>query len=192
MATDQLRRWLVEEVTSARGRLAGGVLGHLPVEEMAVHADGGGIPAGYVLWHLARHHDLAVNAVLRGRDQVIVDHLDALGVSDRLHRGLSESADVELVEILDLEAVAAYALASLDSTVAWLTNGAPIDDLDEVPDSVEILGSAGVPPEEFAWLYQMWEGKPRRWFLSWSAIGHVVTHTGELVSIRNRLGHSPF
>ena len=38
----------------------------------------------------------------------------------------------------------------------------------------------------------MWDGKPAAWFLQWSAVGHGINHLGELVSIRNRMGLSPF
>ena len=42
------------------------------------------------------------------------------------------------------------------------------------------------------WLYRMWAGKPTTWFVQWEAIGHRVNHLGEMVSVRNRLGLSPF
>lgn len=192
MTTDALRTWVLDEMTSARGRLENGVIAAIPSTEMTVLADGGGVPAGYALWHLARHHDAAVNGVLRARDQVVTGHLAALGIDDRLYRGLAEGADTDLVHQLDPEAVATYALATLDATIEWIRADAPLDDLDDVPDSTGALAAMGTPEDDFAWLYAMWSGKPRRWFLSWSAIGHVVTHTGELVGIRNRLGHSPF
>lgn len=192
MSSDALRRWIVDDLTSARARLAGGVIDMIPSDEMTVLADDGGVPASYVLWHLARHHDVAVNGVLRDRDQVVVDHVDALGVQDRLYRGLAEGADTDLVAILDPGAVAAYALATLDDTIDWVATEASLDDLDDVPDGTRALAALGAPEDDFDWLYRMWSDKPRRWFLSWSAIGHVVTHTGELVGIRNRLGHNPF
>lgn len=192
MSNDALRGWIVDELASARARLAGGVIDMIPTNEMTILADDGGVPAGYVLWHMARHHDVAVNAVVRGRDEVVLDHLGALGVHDRLYRGLAEGADTDLVAVLDPEAVARYALATLDETIDWMATEAPLDDLDDVPDAATALAALGTPEDDFDWLYRMWADKPVRWFLSWSAIGHVVTHTGELVSIRNRLGHNPF
>lgn len=192
MCDDALRHWILDELASARARLAGGVIDMIPTDDMTVFADDGGVPASYVLWHLARHHDVAVNAVLRERDQVVWDHTDDLGVADRLHRGLAEGADTDLVAVLDPAAVATYALATLDDTAEWIATEASLEDLDDVPDSTRALRALGTPEADFDWLYRMWSGKPRRWFLSWSAIGHVVTHTGELVATRNRLGHNPF
>ncbi|MCP5025420.1 MAG: hypothetical protein GY929_03970 [Actinomycetia bacterium] len=188
----EIRQWVGAELTDARQRLKGGVLDLIPADRRAEQADGGGIPAVYVLWHLTRHHDVAINGVLRGVDEVVHAHSDALGVSTGLWRGLSEGSDLDLIDQLDREAVGQYALAAIDSTLAWIDNGASFDDLDAVPDSGAVLEALGAPSDDFSWLYGMWAGKTRQWFLSWEGIGHVVTHTGELVTIRNRLGLSPF
>ena len=51
---------------------------------------------------------------------------------------------------------------------------------------------AGVTREAVPWLHAMWQGKPGGWFVQWEAIGHVQGHVGEMVSVRNRLGLSPF
>ena len=64
--------------------------------------------------------------------------------------------------------------------------------LDTTPDSSSALESIGAPPDKFDWLYSMWEGQPAPWFLKWSAVGHGFSHLGELTSIRNRMGLSPF
>lgn len=189
--SDPLRRWIVDDMTSARARLVGGVLDLVPAERLPGVVDGGGVPPVYVLWHLARHHDVAVNGVLRGGDQVVLAHTSSLGVSEGLWRGLSESADLDLVDVLDPAGVVAYTRAVLDSTVEWLGE-ADLNALDSTPDAAAILAAMGTPTDDFDWLYRMWDAKPARWFLSWEAIGHVVTHTGELVSLRNRLGLSPF
>lgn len=189
--SDDLRTWIADDLVSTRDKLANGVLELIPPELRAGQVDGGGIPPVYVLWHLARHHDVATNSVLRGRDQIVHEFTDTVGVDDRLWRGLAEGADLDLVDRLDPERVGAYALACLDETIQWV-HGVGLDDLDERPAATAALQKMGTPEDEFDWLYRMWDGKPRRWFLSWSAIGHVVTHTGELVSLRNRLGLSPF
>jgi hypothetical protein len=187
-----LRRWILDDLTAARARLDNGVLRLIPPERGAETVDGGGIPPVYVIWHMARHHDVAVNSVLRGVDQIVHSHTDAIGVNDRLYRGLSEGADLDLVALLDPEAVNAYALATIDGTISWIESGASLDTLDDVADSAAMLHAMGTPTDDFDWLYGMWDGKPNRWFLSWEGVDHIVTHTGELVSIRNRMGLSPF
>ncbi|MEL6981784.1 MAG: hypothetical protein AAFO29_05115, partial [Actinomycetota bacterium] len=157
---------------------------------------GGGDAATYVLWHLARHHDVAVNRVLRGLDETVVDWTDQLGVDDDLWRGLAEGEDADLVDVLDPEAVEGYLLATLDRTRTWLDE-ADLSILDRPPadtglDTDGALADLGVPEDQMGWLYDMWRGKPPTFFLSWEAIGHGVNHLGELTSIRNRMGLSPF
>ncbi len=187
-----LRDWIIGDLRSLRAKLDGGVLGLIPPERRRERADGGGIAPVYVLWHLARHHDVAVNGVLRDGNGAIVDGWTGkLGIDEDLWRGLAEGEDSELIEVLDPEAVGAYALAVFDSTAAWLEeHGLP--PMDGRPDTVSALQAIGTPEDRFDWLYSMWDGKPVAWFLQWSAIGHGFNHLGELVSIRNRLGLSPF
>ncbi len=184
--------WIIGDLRSLRAKLNGGVLGLIPPPRRRERADGGGIAPVYVLWHLARHHDVAVNRVLRGDSSEVVDGwTDRLGIADDLWRGLAEGEDAELTEVLDPESVGAYALAVLDSTAGWLeVQGLP--QMDARPDTTAALQTLGTPEDRFDWLYSMWDGKPAAWFLQWSAIGHGFNHLGELVSIRNRLGLGPF
>ena len=187
-----LRDWIISDLKSLRAKLDGEVLSLVRPEQRRERADGGGIAPVYVLWHLARHHDVAVNGVLRGgRGAVVEDWTDRLGIDDDLWRGLAESEDTELTDVLDPESVGAYALAVFDSTTGWLEeNGLPR--MDGRPDTMSALQAIGAPEDRFDWLYSMWDGKPASWFLQWSAVGHGFNHLGELVSIRNRLGLSPF
>ena len=191
MSAVELRDWIVSDLVSLRGKLAGGVLGLIPPERLRERVDGGGIAPVYVLWHLARHQDVAVNGVLRGADAVVDGWVDRLGIGEDLWRGLAEGEDADLVEVLDPEAVGGYALAVCDASAAWLDEGG-LPAMDARPETAGPLAAIGTPTDRFEWLYAMWDGKPTSWFLQWSAVGHGFNHLGELVSIRNRMGLSPF
>ena len=186
-----LRDWIIGDLRSLRAKLDGGVLGLIPPERRRERADGGGIAPIYVLWHLARHHDVAVNGVLRGTRAVVEGWTDRLGIDEDLWRGLAEGEDTELVDMLEPAAVGAYTLDVIETTAGWLDDqGLPPMDLRQ--DTTAALEAIGTPTDRFDWLYSMWDGKPAAWFLQWSAVGHGFNHLGELVSIRNRLGLSPF
>ena len=188
----ELRTWIVGDLVSLRQRLAGGVLARIPLDRRAERVDGGGIAPTYILWHLARHHDVAVNRVLRGTDEVVADWTHRLGVASDLWRGLAEGEDTDLVDQLDPEAVEGYTLAVLDGTRAWLDE-ADLSILDGSElDTDTALAAIGTPEDRMDWLYDMWRGRPASFFLSWEAVGHGVNHLGELTSIRNRMGLSPF
>lgn len=199
--THALAGWVAQDLEDARARLRRGILDLVPAERLAETVDGGGIPPLYVLWHLARHHDVAVNSVLRGRPQFALDRAAALGLAgagptDGWWRGLSEGSDHELIALLDPAAVVAYADDLLADTVSWLGGAdawsGALADLTVDAGATTALEAMGTPTDDFDWLYGMWDGKPKRWFLSWEAVAHVVTHTGELTSLRNRMGLSPF
>lgn len=186
-----LRNWIIADLASLRRRLDGGVLSIIPHDRRSERVDGGGIAPSYILWHLARHHDVAVNRIVRSVDETVHAWTDRLGVADDLWRGLAEGEDGELVDLVDPEAVDGYTLAVIDSTMSWLDHG-DLGLLDDRPDTDRALAALGAPEDRFGWLYDMWRGQPASFFVSWEAIGHPVNHLGELVSIRNRMGLSPF
>lgn len=191
MQTMDLRTWITTDLESLRNRLANGALTVIPPERMAERIDDGGNAPVYVAWHAARHQDVAVNGVLRETDEVLDDWMSRVGLSGDTWRGLAEAEDLDLVLELDPEAVAGYYLAVIDETLKWVADG-DLGVLDIQPDSSAALERIGTPRDRFDWLYSMWEGKPAVFFLAWEATGHGYNHLGELVSIRNRMGLSPF
>ncbi|HJL89535.1 MAG TPA: hypothetical protein QF905_04285 [Acidimicrobiales bacterium] len=186
-----LRTWITNDLTSLRTRLDSGVFSLLPADRMSERVDGGGVAAVYVAWHTARHHDLAVNGVLRGVDEVLDTWGDRVGVVGDTWRGLAEGEDLDLVQQLDPAAVGQYLLAVIDSTLGWVSTG-DLTVLDTVPDSTAALERIGTPEDRFDWLYSMWNEKPAHFFLAWEALGHGFNHLGELITLRNRLGFSRF
>lgn len=186
-----LRSWIAEDLASLRRRLDNGVLSIIPHDRRAERVDGGGIAPIYVVWHTARHHDVAINRVLADRDEVVAGWTDRVGVADDLWRGLAEAEDESMADLLDPEGVDGYALAVIDRTIEWLA-GADLDAIGEPVDTDAALSGLGVPEDRFDWLYNMWRGQPGTFFLAWEAVGHGYNHLGELISIRNRMGLSPF
>ena len=187
-----LRTWIIGDLDSLNNRLANTIFSVIPASRLSERVDDGGVVATYVAWHTARHHDLAVNGVLRGTDEVIVDWAPRIGIDGDTWRGLAENEDQDLIPRLDPEAVAQYLLAVIANTRSWVSDGAGLAVLETIPDSAAALQRIGTPTDRFDWLYGMWEGKPASFFLSWEAIGHGYSHLGELTSIRNRMGLSPF
>lgn len=187
-----LTTWMADELTDMRTRLASGVLDLVPIERHKERVDGGGSTITSLLWHLARHHDVAINAVVRGAPQVLEDHRAACGAAGLTAAdGLAETEAQEITDRLDPLAVVAYHDAVCAATATWLTSLRAVD-LDAVPDAGAALDAAGVEETAVPWLHRMWEGKPVSFHVRWEAIGHGVSHTGEMVSMRNRMGLSPF
>ena len=139
-----LRDWIIGDLRSLRAKLDGGVLGLIPPERRTERADGGGIAPVYVLWHLARHHDVAVNGVVRRSDEVVESWTDRLGIDEDLWRGLAEGEDADLVDVLDPEAVGGYTLDVMESTAAWLEDSG-LPPMDWQPDTSAALEAIGTP-----------------------------------------------
>ena len=192
MAALDLRSWLVEEHGDVRSRVDRQVLGLVPPDRRGEQAGGGGSSIDGLLWHVARHQDLAVNAVVRGGDQVLDRWVDRLGAAAAGGgSGLAEAEARDVTTALDPEVLAGYVLDVFDTTGAWLQS-ADLGSFDEVPDAGATLRERGVTDDGFPWLHAMWADKPVAFFVRWEAIGHSLNHVGEMVSVRNRLGFSPF
>ncbi len=168
------------------------VVGAVPLERWTEQAGPGGSSIAFLTFHTAYHADLAVNAVLGRRAPQLDTWRDRLGLrGTAAHVGLAEAEPVELSAALDREQLLAYARAVHDQTHGWLGT-VDVNELDAVPDAAAGLAAAGVEQPAVPWLFSMWSGRPASWFVQWEAIGHRLNHLGEMVSVRNRLGLSPF
>ncbi len=187
-----LRRWIIEEHDTAMDRFEQSIAARVPLERWTDAAGTGGASIAWLAFHTAYHEDLAVNAVLADRPTVLSEQRDRLGIGALPPDvGLGEAEQPQLTAALDLAALVPYARAVHDRATRWLATMDPTSLSAAVPGG-ERLAAAGVSEAAVPWLYRMWDGKPAAWFVQWEAIGHRVNHLGEMVSVRNRLGLSPF
>lgn len=187
-----LHSWMADEMNDMRGRLQSSVLDLIPLERHKEQVDNGGSTITSLVWHIARHQDIAINGVLLGEPLVHDSYVDRCN-SGGLHPadGLAETESQEITAVLDPAGVIAYYDAVCEHTSRHLSAGT-FGDLDRLPDSGAALEAAGVNRDNVPWLFNMWEAKPASFHVRWEAISHGVTHTGEMVSMRNRMGLSPF
>jgi hypothetical protein len=189
----QLRDWIIDEHAAVLTRFEQSVVAAVPIERWTDPAGDGGSSIAWLAFHTAFHEDLAVNAVLRGRDPVVHARRTELGLAAiPASVGLGEAEQPELTAALQLDALPRYVRAVHDGTAAWLA-ALTDDDLDRADvGGPAALARAGIAESDVPWLHRMWDAKPAAWFVQWEAIGHRVNHLGEMVSVRNRLGLSPF
>ena len=184
---------MIADFASMRGKLFDSVLRLVRAERWHEQADGGGSTLAGLLLHIARHQDLAVNVVIRNHEPLFAAHSAPLGLT---HAGpgvgLAEREDRTTTALVSPEAVLHYATDVFDATAAWLS---PLGSmaLDIEPNTAyRLTHRAGLDADELPWLYSMWEGKALWWFVQWPVIGHGHAHVGEAISLRNRMGLSPF
>jgi hypothetical protein len=188
-----LRAWLLAAHDDLRRRLFGSVVEQVPAERWTEQADGGGSSIAWLLLHLARHHDLALATVIRGKPPLYLARAGDLGLAARSPAtGLGEREDTGVSEALHLGALVDYLGATLDSGERWLQR-LSLMAMDVVPDTARRLqAKALLDPVELDWLFRMWSGRTVDWFVQWPLLGHAQGHVGEAIAVRNRLGLSPF
>ena len=187
-----VRAWVIDEHDAVLERFDRAIGAVVPRASWLDPAGEGGSSIAFLLFHTAYHEDLAVNGVLAAADPVLAERRGALGLDNFApSAGLGEAEDRTLTGAIDLDALDSYVRAVHDRTTAWLTT-TPLDALADVPDSAAGLARTGVTEAAVPWLHAMWRDRPVSWFVQWEAVGHRVNHVGEMVSVRNRLGLSPF
>jgi DinB superfamily len=145
----------------------------------------------WLLWHMARTEDAAVNAVVARRDQVLDDAWTRrMNVPWRIiGTGMTEDEVADLTARADVAAVRAYRSAVGLRTQEVLRALRP-EAWDEIIGDDDIVRAAGagafrdwVPGTKYPWL-----GWSRGDQLASSALRHNAAHIGEAVTIRGLAG----
>ena len=174
-------------------RLRGAVVRKVPEDRWHEQADGGGSSIAWLLLHVARHHDLALTTAIKGQPPLFASHAAALGLAGAdAASGLPEKEDLAVSSGLAPVPLLAYLDVVFAASERWIRDGgaASLDGVSDVAGRLE--HEAGIDPQRFDWLYGMWSGKSIGWFVQWPIIGHGHSHVGEAISVRNRMGLSPF
>lgn len=188
-----LRAWLLDAHADLRGRLFSSVIGLVPTDRWTERADGGGSSIAWLLLHLARHQDLAIATAIRNHAPLFLDHRDRLGLADApTWAGLTEQEHPDQSGAASPDALVDYVNAVFVATATWLDHLSAMA-LESIPDTRRRFETkAQLSPDEVGWLFAMWDAKTVDWFVQWPVLGHGNAHVGEAISVRNRLGLSPF
>jgi hypothetical protein len=166
-------------------------------EQMRIRPGGGVNSLVWLLWHMARTEDAAVNLVVSDGRQVLDD-----GWAERMNvpwrtigTGMAESDMADLTRRADLGAVRAYRAAVARRTrdvVRALPPGAWEETIGFADTARGAAAGAFAP--NTAWTdgvgYRPWQGHSRAAQLAGSAIRHNALHLGEAVTVRS-LGGFP-
>jgi hypothetical protein len=185
--------WIANDLQSVRTKLSDSVLSVIPAQRWVEQADDGGSSVAHLVLHMARHQDLALATAIRNHPPLFASHSPALGLAEAgASAGLSEREDPAVTAALPLEPLVAYLDAVFAATATWLA-GVGTMALDTIPDtSRRLVDKAALSIDDVGWLHRMWADKPVSWLVQWPIIGHGHAHVGEAISVRNRMGLSPF
>jgi hypothetical protein len=187
-----LRSWVLDDHRAVLERMDRGVLSLVPKDRWSEHVDAGGSSIAWLLFHVAYHQDLAAGLVM-GRPPHVAERRDSLGVGGFAPVvGVGEAEVAGVADVLDVDALESY-VRDVHTEVATRLSDVDAGVFDHVPDSGRYLADvAAITTDDAPWLHAMWTGRPAGWFVQWEIIGHGHTHVGEMVSVRNRMGLSPF
>jgi hypothetical protein len=173
-----LREWLLAELTDIDTRLRTQVLTPVPPERR-LERPGGGNSIAWAMLHIARHAELAI-AVLGGPAPTARGGFGLGEVEPETWPHAFDPGELER-RVLTVTASARVLLEAIE-----------VDSFDQAPEVSAVLEAAEVPRDQFGWLYDQWESRPRAFFVSWPLLGHQTNHIGEMIAVRNRLGLSPY
>ena len=146
----------------------------------------------WLVWHMARCEDGAVNVMVARRAQVIEEDgwIERLGLArEDIGTGMSDdevddfSAGVEIGALREYRAAVGRRTREVAHSMkpdAWEQTAKAQD--------IERATAAGLIGPNADWVKQFWQGKTMSWFMSWLAAGHNYLHLGEGLSVRSQAG----
>jgi hypothetical protein len=149
----------------------------------------------WLLWHMARTEDVAVNLIVAGRPQVLDDAwARRMGVGrPDMGTGMTPDEVAELSERADVGAVRAYrsAVGVRTREVVQALHPDAWDELLGIEDTkrAALVGAFG-PNDDWSddLGHRPWQGHPRGHQLGQTAIRHNTAHIGEAVTVRGLAG----
>jgi len=149
----------------------------------------------WLLWHMARTEDVAVNLVVGSRPQVFDAAWARRMRIPRLDMGTGMTADevAQLSETADVAAVQAYrsAVGRRTREVARTLAPAAWDEALALADTTRAAATGAFGPRD-EWIegvgHRPWQGHSRGHQLGQTAIRHNTAHIGEAVTVRGLAG----
>jgi DinB family protein len=162
----------------------------LTSEELTTRTLPGTNLLAFDLWHVGRVQDWALQTMVRGVPELIDDaQWQGRGalVTYGIGVGLTEARADELAHQLALADILAYADATHEAIIGWLSEHSD-DDLGQHPDVPEHLARYPVYLEaamraEVPWMYQ----QPPVWRCLAPALGHDRDHLAEMDLIKRQM-----
>jgi hypothetical protein len=163
----------------------------LSADQMRIRPGEGLNSLVWLLWHMARTEDVAINVVIAGSDQVLdVEWTRRMNVPWRIiGTGMTDSEVGELTARADVPSVLAYRSAvgiRTRQVVQALRAGAWDEPVAE--DDIKRAAAAGAFREWDTGLPHPWLGWSRADQIASSALRHNAAHIGEAVTIRSLAG----
>ena len=155
------------------------------------------IPAGcehslaWLLWHMARCEDIAMNLLVAGSDQVLLSGgwLEKLGIADRDTGNAMTPAEIEAIsQAVEVDALRAYRVAVGRRTreIAMPLSAADLKRKVE-PDRLQRVWDEGAVLPAVSGIVEYWSKRNVAGLLLMPASRHLVTHLNEGIGVRKKV-----
>jgi hypothetical protein len=164
----------------------------LPDDDMRRRPQPGTNSLAWLLWHMARGEDMAVNVLVAGRPQVIEGDgwLERLGLARvDIGTGMNDDEVEAFTASVDVDAIRSYRTAVGARTREVVTALPP--ERFAAPVDAALLRRAfaeGAIAPEGGWLRGFLQGKTNEFVLCHAALRHNFMHIGEAMCVRSLLG----
>ncbi len=170
-------------------------LGGLSDDQLRLRPAAGVNSLAWLLWHMARTEDVAVNLVVAGRAQVFDDDWARRMRVSRRDMGTGMTADevAELSDGVDVAAVRAYrsAVGIRTREVVQTLGREAWDETLGLEDTTRAAAAGAFGPND-EWTdgvgHRPWQGHSRGHQLGQTAIRHNTAHIGEAITVRGLAG----
>jgi hypothetical protein len=168
------------------------LLAELSDEQMRLRPGPAQNSCAWLMWHVTRAEDLAINTMIAGSDQVLDagDWLAQLAVPYRsIGTGMSTVEVTDFSRRVDIGALREYRTA-VGLRTKEVVGGKDRASWEEPtpPDHLRraVREGAFTAPAQ-AFMEAFWSNRPRKWFL-WQPTGHSFYHLGEIACVRSQGG----
>ena len=147
----------------------------------------------WILWHMARCEDFAINRIIIGKDQVFdTDNFAGRFNVSRRDIGTSMSYDevISLSNQIDLDSLREYSVAVATKTQKVIQK-LPSEQLNQLPNSVylnKVLFEEGALKKNSEWVAEHYSNKSKGWFLGHLGLTHPRGHLGQIILLRKLIG----
>lgn len=146
----------------------------------------------WLLWHMARTEDVAMNLVVADRPQVLREQewLRRLNVArGDIGTGMTSEEVSELSATIDVPALRGYR-AAVGQRTREIVGALPVERLADNVGALQLsrLQEEGALGANGAWLAGVWDGRPKEFFVTFTSIAHSYAQLGEAFVLRGLLG----
>lgn len=147
----------------------------------------------WILWHMARCEDVAINRIISEEEQVLdTDNYDRRLRVQRRDIGTSMSFNevINLSILIDIDSLREY-ITEVATKTQKVIRELPPEQLDQIPNPaylMRVLFEEGALNKNSEWVAEQYSDRTKGWFLGHLGLTHPRGHLGQIILLRKMIG----